>query len=150
MYEDEVAIIVGALILIVLFLLVQVFYLLTLYRTLLAIRPEFRKVPPGQAWLGFIPIFHLIWPFIINKKVADSIKADLEDRGLDEGGDYGKQLGSIYPSLRIAGNIPAIGILFTLGYLVVFIIWWSRLSQSRYKLLSAGNSGGYSAELLDN
>src|SRR5690242_12356711 len=149
MYEDEVAILVGVLILIILFLLVQVFYLLTLYRTLQAIRPEFRKVPPGQAWLGFIPLFHLIWPFIINKKVADSIKADLEDRGLEENGDYGKQLGSIYPGLRIAGNIPVVGILCSLGYLVVFIIWWSKLSQFRHKLLSAGNSGGYSAELLD-
>src|SRR4051812_29145472 len=114
MYGDEIAIIAIVLVVFLLFAVVQIFYLLTLSRTLAAIRPEFRTVQPGQAWLGMIPIFHLIWPFIINKKVADSIKADLEDRGVESTGDYGKQLGGIYPALRIAGNIPVVGILCTL------------------------------------
>jgi len=151
MYDEE-ALILVVIVALLITVVVQTLYLLTLSRTIESIRPEFRKVEPGQAWLGFIPIFHLIWPFIINKRVAESIKADMEDRGIDEAGDYGKQIGTIYPAVRIGGNIPLIGILCTLAYLVLFIMWWVKLGNFRNKLQAAGNNGGSSSrhELLDN
>lgn len=143
--SEDILIIVAIILLIS--ILVQVLYLTTLSRTIRNIRPEFRKVEPGQAWLGMIPLFHLIWPFIINRKVADSIKADLEDRGMGEDGDYGKNIGTIYPAVRFGGNVPGIGVLFSIAYLVIFIMWWSKLS--RYRALLAGGSI-HNDELLDN
>ncbi len=128
------------------FIVVQVFYLITASNTLKAVRPEYRKVDPGQVWLGMIPLFHLIWPFIINPKIVASIQADMEARGHGEAGDYGKQLGMIYPGLRFGGYIPVIGSLFTLGYLVVFIIWWVKLNGYKQRL----QASHYSQELLDN
>ena len=134
-------------IVILVFYTVQVFYLLTASKTLRAIRPEFRQVRPGQVWLSMIPIFHLIWPFIINPKISASIRTEMEARGLDEAGEYGKSLGTIYPGLRVAGNIPTLGAIFSLAYLVIFIIWWVKLGGYRSRLM---NSPGYGTELLDN
>ena len=146
--EEALALIIGLGLVLIIFCVVQLFYLLTLSKTIAAVRPEFRKVTPGQAWLGFIPIFHLIWPFIINPKVIASIREDLEDRGYSENGDFGKTLGSVYPGLRIAGNIPTIGGLFGLGYLVVFIIWWVKLGGYKSKLETLKTSKR--EDLLDN
>lgn len=145
--DDEILIIV-AIITLLIVVVVQLLYLMTLNHTIQAIRPEFRQIEPGQAWLGFIPLFHLIWPFIINPKVAASIKADLEDRGVTGLGEAGKQLGSIYPGLRFGGYIPGIGVLFSLGYLVVFIIWWSKLGQYKRQLMNSGTNSR--PDLLDN
>ena len=145
--DDEILIIV-LIISILVVVVVQLLYLMTLNRTIQAIRPEFRQIEPGQAWLGFIPVFQLIWPFIINPKVAASIKADLEDRGIEILGDAGKQLGNIYPALRFGAYIPGIGLFFNLGYLVVFIIWWSKLGQFKRQLMSSGTKNRI--DLLDN
>jgi len=145
--DDEV-LIIAVIILLLIVVVVQLLYLMTLNRTLQAVRPEFRQIEPGQAWLGFIPVFQLIWPFIINPKVAASVKADLEDRGIEVQGEAGKQLGSIYPGLRFGAYIPVIGLLFNIGYLVVFIIWWVKLSQSKQLLQQSGTNSR--TDLLDN
>jgi hypothetical protein len=149
MIDEEITIVAG-LIWFFVTILVQTFYLLTLYRTILSIRPEFRKVTPAQAWLGFIPIFHLIWPFIINNRVALSIREDLDDRNLHDYSDYGKSIGTIYPALRFGGIVPFLGAICGIIYLILFIIWWAKLSQSRHKLLAAGEGRSYETELLDN
>lgn len=127
-------------------IIVQVLYLLTASNTLKAVRPEFRQVDPGQVWLSMIPLFHLIWPFILNPKIVASVKADLEARGSEQAGDYGKSIGTIYPALRFGGYVPYIGGLFSLAYLVLFIIWWAKLNNFKQQL---GRSHSHS-ELLDN
>lgn len=51
-----------------------VLYLFTLQRTLEVINIESRKMAPGQVWLLFIPIFNIVWQFIMTGRIADSIR----------------------------------------------------------------------------
>ena len=50
-----------------------IFFLLTLQNTLNAISYENRKMPPANVWLMFIPVFNIIWQFIMVSRIAESI-----------------------------------------------------------------------------
>ena len=65
-----------ALALIALTLIPKIFYLITLQSTLKAISEENRKMPPNNVWLQLIPLFGIVWHFIIIKNMADSISAE--------------------------------------------------------------------------
>ena len=59
-----------------LFLIPAIFFLFTLQNTLKAISPENRRMAPGNVWLLFIPLFNIIWQFIVVDKIAQSIRAE--------------------------------------------------------------------------
>ena len=50
---------------ILLVIIPYIFFLLALQKTLKVISPENRKMPPGNVWLMFIPIFNIFWQFIM-------------------------------------------------------------------------------------
>lgn len=56
-----------------LFLIPAIFFLLTLQKTLNAISPENRKMEPSNVWLMLIPLFNIVWQFIVVDKVSQSI-----------------------------------------------------------------------------
>ena len=55
-------------------LLPLIFYLLTLQGILQEVKPENRKMDPGMVWLTLIPLFGIVWQFIIVGNIADSLK----------------------------------------------------------------------------
>jgi hypothetical protein len=57
-----------------LFYLPLVFFLFTLQNTLKIISSENRKMPPANVWLIIIPLFGILWQFIVVSRIADSIK----------------------------------------------------------------------------
>lgn len=116
-----------------------VFYLLTLQKTLNAIDPSRRQVAPGNVWLLFIPLFNLIYPFILYPKICDSIKAEYEARGLNEEGSFGKGLGITLPILGLVGIVPGIGAIAGLGRLVIWIVFWVKMAG--YKKILESNTG---------
>lgn len=59
-----------------------IFYLVTLNTTLDRISEENRTMSPGSVWLLLIPFFNLVWHFIVVGRLADSIKAEADHRGL--------------------------------------------------------------------
>jgi hypothetical protein len=65
------------------FLAIAVLYTLTLYNTLNAVSPTNRKIQSGLIWLFLIPVFHLIWHFVIVNKLSESIKAEYLNKGQD-------------------------------------------------------------------
>ena len=56
-----------------LFLIPAIFFLLTLQNTLKAISEENRKMPPANVWLMFIPLFNIVWQFIMVDRIAHSL-----------------------------------------------------------------------------
>ena len=56
------------------FLVPFIFYLLTLQKALAAIAPESRTMAPAQVWLLFVPLFNIVWQFIVVSRMSDSIK----------------------------------------------------------------------------
>ena len=72
-FEFSSTALVILLFIIALALIPVIFFLLTLQRTLDAISIENRKMPPLNVWLMLIPLFNIVWQFIVVMKIADSI-----------------------------------------------------------------------------
>lgn len=137
-------------------LVAVIYYLLTLQKALERCHPDNRRMQPGMVWLNLVPCLNLVWQFLTAIQVPDSLKAEFQDRGLDEGGDYGKTIGLTYCILGLVSgvlqNIPqliapndprmvAIGLglsgLFTIILLTLWITFWVRIA-------------GYSRQLADH
>lgn len=132
---------------------VAVLYLKNLQDTLKECDVKNQQVPPGNVWLMFIPLFNLIYPFILYPKISESLKREFESRGNPQQGDYGRSLGITLPILGVCGIIPILGIFAGMGNLVVFIIFWVKMAELKNKLKSLPKADGLrihsSHDLLD-
>ena len=126
-------------------LLVFIFFLLALQRTLAQCRPENRTMEPGQVWLNLIPLFNLAWMFITVTRLSESLRNEFYDRGMGRrADDYGQGLGIATCGLSLASNIPYIGCVFFLGWIVCFILYWIRIVGYSNQLASrAADYGDY-------
>ncbi|MBV6879037.1 hypothetical protein NG800_003100 [Epilithonimonas ginsengisoli] len=96
------------------FIIPYIFYILTLQSTLKEIKFENRTLSDGSLWLLLLPIFNLIWHFIVVNKIASSLANEARSRNLN--------LGEIKPGQSIG---IAMCILNMIPYLNVigFILW---------------------------
>jgi hypothetical protein len=109
---------------------VAILYLLTLQNTLNAISPENRQMPPGQVWLMLIPLFGMVWQFIMVNRIADSLKAEFQKRGIHSDEERpGFGIGLTYCILNCCGIIPFLGVLASIGGLVCWIIYWVKMNN---------------------
>jgi len=115
-------------------IVVAVLYLLNLQNLLKRISVENRVVEPGNVWLMLIPIFNLVYAFILYPKISESIKNEFLKRGLSDSGDYGKSLGTAMAVLGLCGFIPILGGLASIANLVIWIIYWVKMSEYKSKL----------------
>lgn len=132
---------------------VAVFYLKNLQDTLKECHVKNQQVPPGNVWLMFIPLFNLIYPFILYPKISESLKREFEDRNSPQNGDYGRGIGITMPILGLCGIIPILGIFAGIGNFVLFIIFWVKMAELKNKLRALPKSDGVrisaNTDLLD-
>lgn len=124
------------------FLLPAIFFLLTLQKTLNAISPENRRMPASNVWLMFIPLFNIVWQFIVVDKIAQSITAECARLNIpvtDPKPTY--NIGLAWNICNLVTFIPFIG---SLAALVTFILYWVKVSE--YKNLIIANKDNF---LLD-
>jgi hypothetical protein len=121
-----------------------IFYLLTLQNTLKAISPEGRMMPPANVWLLLIPVFNIVYHFIVVGRIADSIKNECirlniplqEDRPTY---NLGLTMLLIYIAStilsysRILGTLSGVG---SIACLVYWIMYWVKVNNYR-KLIIA-------------
>ena len=125
----------------IVFIVPYVFFLLTLQNTLLAISPENRKMPPSNVWLMFIPLFNLVWQFIMVTNIAESIKAECVRLNISV--NERKPTAGI----GLAWNICSVCFFIPfapLASLVLLIIYWVKVNE--YKNLITTNKDNF---LLD-
>jgi len=128
-------------------IIAQVFYLLTLQNLLKAVKEQNRKMDPSQVWLIFIPLFGLVWQFIVVNRIADSLKPEFAERGIASSEDRpGLTLGVVYCALLCASVLPGIGGLAALAGLISWIIYWVKMNEYK-KLLGREKRG--SDQILD-
>ncbi|HEX5221104.1 MAG TPA: hypothetical protein VFZ59_16185 [Verrucomicrobiae bacterium] len=123
-----IGMLVGTLVGIVILLIPAIFYLLTLQKTLNRCSPENRAMQPGMVWLMFIPLFNLVWHFFVVLNIAKSLEAEFRKRGIASEPNPGKTLGLVMCILACCGIIPLIGVLFSLGSLVCWILYWIKIA----------------------
>jgi hypothetical protein len=121
-----------------LFVIPWVFYILSLQRALERCSPPSRTMPPGNVWLLLIPLFSLIWHFIVVSNLAKSLGNEFQGRNVPNAGpEPGKSVGLVMCILFACGVIPGIGVVFSLGGLVCWIVYWVKIegySQALYAL----------------
>lgn len=119
-----------------------IFYLLTLQKTLLAISPENRKMPPTNVWLLLIPVFNWVWNFIVIANIADSIKAEcirLNIPAKEARPTYG--VGLAYSICSVLFFIP----FAPLASLVLWIVYWVQVNN--YKNLIIANKDNFQLDI---
>lgn len=125
-----------------LFLVPFVLFLLTLQKTMNAISTENRRMPPANVWLMCIPIFNIVWQFIMVDKIAQSIgdeciKLNIPTKENKPTYNYGL-------AWNICGLLTFIPLVGALAALVTWILYWVKVNE--YKKLILANRGSY---LLD-
>ncbi len=118
-----------------LMLIPLIFYLLSLQNTLNEIRIENRKMQPGQVWLSLIPIFGIVWQYIIVNRIADSLKLEFTSRDIKIDEERpGIGIGLAYCILFSCNIIPYLGIVTALAGLICWIIYWTKINDYKNKL----------------
>ena len=107
-------------------LVVTIFYLLTLQKALSRCAPENRAMSPGLVWLMLIPLFNLVWQFLVVINISKSLAAEFQKRGLAvEDPKPGYTLGIV----MCVGNL----ICAPVG-LICWIVYWIKISGYSNKL----------------
>lgn len=138
MAEVEIVIMV-MLILIAIGLIPQIFYLLTLSKAIRLCAPHNRRMEPGQVWMIFIPIYGIVWRFMMIGHIADTLAEEFRQRNIPCNEPRpGYNLGLTYAILMLCGVIPFLGGLAALGGLVCWIMYWVKIADY-IKLLEQSN-----------
>ncbi len=111
-----------------------VFYCLTLQNALKKVKENNRTINPGEVWLLWVPLFNIVWQFILVSKVASSLHNEFESRNIKEDLEPGKAIGITFCVLGLISIIPIIGFLISIAGLICFIIYWVEISGYSAKL----------------
>ena len=117
-----------ALIVMALMFVPTIFYLLTLQKALNRCSPESRAMNPAMVWLMLIPLFNIVWHFIIVLNMAKSLGAEFQKRGIAEDPQPGQTLGLV----MCIGNL----ICGPIGF-VCWILYWVKIAGYSGKLAAA-------------
>ena len=118
-------------------LIPMIFFLLTLQNTLNAISFENRKLEPGLVWLSLIPLFGMVWQFIMVDRMAGSLQAEFAKRGMaTEEARPGNSIGLAYCILFCCSLIPFLGYVTSIAGLICWIIYWIRINDYKNRLLA--------------
>jgi MFS family permease len=116
-------------------------FLRTLQGALERCAPQNRTVPAGQVWLSLIPLFNVVWQFILVSRIAESLRREFASRETAfpaPGDDYGKNLGTAMCALSLSSIVPFLGILTGLAGTVCWIVYWARIAGYSRALDGAG------------
>ncbi len=145
-FEDANILLLGvALLLLFVFIAMAVFFLITQQKTLQAISPENRLMPPSNVWLQFIPLFNFYWVFVVVNKLSASIALENEKLHISTKElNPTRAIGTTTAIVYFVALIPIIKDLASVAWLVCFIIYWVKINECRKKIIT--NKGN---DLLD-
>jgi hypothetical protein len=105
-----------------------ILYILTLKRALEKCAPSSQTMSPGKLWLQFIPLFNIVWHFIIVNNMAKSLENEFRLRSIPEDSEPGKGIGMAMCILSVCGIIPVLGVFASLAAMVCWIMYWVKIS----------------------
>lgn len=113
-----------------LFLIPVIFYLLMLQNALNKCAPVSRTMEPGMVWLMLIPLFHLIWQFLVVVALAKSLGNEYRRRGIPCPDPLpGQSIGMAMCICGCCGIIPIVGFLAGPAAFVLWIIYWIKIAE---------------------
>jgi hypothetical protein len=109
-------------------LIPAIFFILTMQRALQRCAPENRTMTPGSTWLLLIPLFNLVWDFILVSQMAASLEREFKQRNIPVEPLPGKNVGLAWCILTICCIVPVLGIFSGLAALVCWILYWVKIA----------------------
>ncbi|HTW78446.1 MAG TPA: hypothetical protein VME23_02765 [Terracidiphilus sp.] len=114
----------------ILLLIPAIFYLLTLQNALSKCAPPSRTMEPAMVWLLLIPLFGLIWSFIVVMALAKSIGNEYRRRGIPCPDPLpGQNIGMAMCICGCCGIIPIIDLLAGPAAFVLWIVYWVKIAE---------------------
>jgi hypothetical protein len=120
---------------VVIFLAIGILYLISLQNALTAISQENRKMSPGNVWLLLIPLFNIVWIFIVIEAIGTSFKNEYAKHGVFSDGKPTYNIGLAMAILQICSFIPLLGTLASLAGLVCWIVYWVKVNENKNEIL---------------
>lgn len=111
------------------FIIPYILYINTLQATLKEIRKENKTISEGSLWLLLIPVFNLIWHFIVVNKISDSLEKEAKSRNL--------YFGEIKPGHSIGIAMCILNIIPYLNFIgfILWIIYWAKINSYKNFLI---------------
>lgn len=119
------------------FLVVAIFYLLTLSKALAKCSPATRTMQPAMVWLLLIPLFNLIWNFLVVMALAKSLGAEFKARNIPEEALPGQTIGMAMAVCTACSIIPLINFIAAPVQFVLWIVYWVKIAGFSSKLSQA-------------
>jgi len=113
-----------------------IFYLLTLQKALSRCSPGSRTLSPGLVWLLLIPLFGLVWHFVIVVSLSKSLHNEFVKRSISEDENPGLLIGLATCILPLLGGVPHVRGL-GVAALVCWIIYWVKIAGYSARLENA-------------
>jgi hypothetical protein len=121
-------------------------FLSSIARAVVRVTPENRRLSPGQVWLNLLPVFNLVWLPITVDRVAESIRRECEDRGLDDDGvSYTRFAGLTWltlsafslPALVLARDVWCFAALVVPFAVIFWFAYWAQIGHYARRLKGA-------------
>jgi hypothetical protein len=110
-------------------LIPAILFLLSLQKALQRCAPESRTASPGQVWLLLIPLFNIVWIFLLVGKISSSLRNEFLRRQIPlPEAEPGKTLGIAMAVLNLTSVIPLVGLVTGLAGFVCWILYWVKIS----------------------
>jgi hypothetical protein len=121
-----------------------VFYLISLQKALGACSLQTRTLAPGLVWLLLIPLFNLIWHFIVVFAIAKSLHGEFVARNIDQDPAPGRNLGLALSILFVMASVPHPYFRAPFGILalICWIIYWVKVFGYSAKLQALKSTQG--------
>ena len=118
-------------------LAVPILYMRTLERALERCALDSRAMSPGKVWLLLIPLFNVVWNFIVVTKLAKSLGNKFARRNVPRvGSEPGKAWGLAMCILFVCSAIPTIGACLWLAGFICWVVYWVQISAFSRELIA--------------
>jgi hypothetical protein len=130
------------------FLLPAIFYILTLSRALAKCSRASLTFEPGMLWLLLVPFVNLVWHFFVVLGMAKSLGNEFRARNIPNiDPEPGQAIGIAMCVCSACGIIPLLGLLAGPASLVLWIVYWVKISEfslmlDRIPIPGAGQNTG--------
>jgi hypothetical protein len=106
------------------------------YRANEALPAEHRKTESWQAFLLLIPLFNLIWNFVLLARVSGGMQSYFQSKNDASVGDCGAAMGLWYSICSIVAFIPFVQCVAGPAALVLLILYLVKISGLRTRVLA--------------
>lgn len=114
---------------------IEIFYLLTLKRLLLACVPQNRRLGPDEVWLTLIPIFGTYWHFVVVLRLSETLDREFAASANPSAGSNGKGIGLAACILLALLLIPIVNMLVAIPAVICWALYWYRMAKAKETVL---------------